>query len=106
MLFLVCSLPVTVLGTENAMGLSDELFLGLSVTEMDSWGEGRQTEGVRWHGALLCRRGTRHEQREEVSVHGMAVKDQSAKEEKNLKQTLRTWSRVSTTVQVGGHHFL
>lgn len=42
---------MTVLGTENAMGLSDELFLGLSVTEMDSWGEGRQTEGVRWHGA-------------------------------------------------------
>lgn len=102
---------MTVLETENAMGLSDELFLGLSVTEMDSWGEGRQTEGVRWHGALLCRRGTRHEQREEVSVHGMAVKDQSVKEEErkeeeNLKQALRTWSRVSTTVQVWGHHFL
>lgn len=74
-------------------------------------GEKRQTEGVRWHGALLCRWGTRHEQREEVSVHGMAVKDQSVKEEErkeeeNLKQALRTWSRVSTTVQVRGHHFL
>lgn len=38
-----------------------------------------------------------------MSVHGMAVKDQSAKEEereeeKNLKQALRTWLRVSTTV--------
>lgn len=93
------------------MGLSDELFLGLSVTEMDSWGEGRQTEGVRCHGALLCRRGTRHEQREEVSVHGMAVEDLSVKEEEreekeSLKEALRTWPRASTTAQVGGHHFL
>lgn len=41
-----------------------------------------------------------------MAVKDQSVKEEERKEEENLKQALRTWSRVSTTVQVRGHHFL